>query len=134
VATAVAVAVSVCACACVCVSVSYITYYIYIYIETRNKRIGTLDGEDSKLAILLYCCFTALRVQEYLLYWYKRQINVYCKQRIETLDGEDSKRFYLQYTFPPSCVGECGRVGAIGRREIGHGIMQCGLVGGWVGG
>ena len=85
-------------------------------------------SEDSKLAILLYwykdtCCIGARLLTK-----------VYCKQRIETLDGEDSKRFYLQYTFPPSCVGECGRVGAIGRREIGHGIMQCGWVGGWVGG
>jgi len=45
------------------------------------------------------------------------------RQRTDTLDGENSKRFYLQYNFPPSCVGECGRVGAIGRREIGHGNL-----------
>ena len=45
------------------------------------------------------------------------------RQASETLDGEDYKRFYLQYNFPPSCVGECGRVGAIGRREIGHGNL-----------
>eukprot|EP00287_Rhodomonas_sp_CCMP768_P028501 CAMPEP_0202853120 /NCGR_PEP_ID=MMETSP1389-20130828/90317_1 /ASSEMBLY_ACC=CAM_ASM_000865 /TAXON_ID=302021 /ORGANISM="Rhodomonas sp., Strain CCMP768" /LENGTH=881 /DNA_ID=CAMNT_0049531659 /DNA_START=232 /DNA_END=2878 /DNA_ORIENTATION=- len=45
------------------------------------------------------------------------------RQRLETLDGEDSKRFYLQYTFPPSCNGEVGRIGAIGRREIGHGNL-----------
>jgi len=45
------------------------------------------------------------------------------RQRSDTLDGENSKRFYLQYNFPPSCVGECGRVGAIGRREIGHGNL-----------
>jgi len=30
---------------------------------------------------------------------------------------------FFQYNFPPSCVGECGRVGAIGRREIGHGNL-----------
>ena len=45
------------------------------------------------------------------------------RQTSETLDGEEKKRFYLQYNFPPSCVGECGRVGAIGRREIGHGNL-----------
>jgi len=45
------------------------------------------------------------------------------RQRSEGLDGEESKRFYLQYSFPPSSVGECGRVGAIGRREIGHGNL-----------
>jgi len=45
------------------------------------------------------------------------------KQKIEKLDGLDRKRFYLQYTFPPSCVGETGRVGAPGRREVGHGAL-----------
>jgi len=33
------------------------------------------------------------------------------------------KRFYLQYFFPPSCVGETGRVGGPGRRELGHGAL-----------
>ena len=37
-------------------------------------------------------------------------------QKIDSLDGGVGKRFYLQYTFPPSCVGETGRVGAPGRR------------------
>merc|ERR1712151_1044240 len=45
------------------------------------------------------------------------------KQKIEKLDGMYYKRFYLQYTFPPSCVGETGRVGAPGRREVGHGNL-----------
>ncbi|GMH79807.1 hypothetical protein TrST_g3481 [Triparma strigata] len=44
-------------------------------------------------------------------------------QKIDSLDGGVGKRFYLQYTFPPSCVGETGRVGAPGRREIGHGNL-----------
>lgn len=38
-------------------------------------------------------------------------------------DEEGEKRFYLQYTFPPSCVGETGRIGAVGRREVGHGML-----------
>ena len=45
------------------------------------------------------------------------------KQKIDKLDGLTKKRFYLQYTFPPSCVGETGRVGAPGRREVGHGAL-----------
>lgn len=45
------------------------------------------------------------------------------KKKIDTLDGLSLKRFYLQYTFPPSSVGETGRVGAPGRREIGHGNL-----------
>ena len=45
------------------------------------------------------------------------------RQKIDRLDGTDKKRFYLQYTFPPSCVGETGRVGMPGRREVGHGNL-----------
>lgn len=45
------------------------------------------------------------------------------KQKIDKIDGLTKKRFYLQYTFPPSCVGETGRVGAPGRREVGHGNL-----------
>lgn len=46
-------------------------------------------------------------------------------QRIDTVQSDDNdfKRFYLQYFFPPSCVGETGRVGAPGRRELGHGEL-----------
>jgi polyribonucleotide nucleotidyltransferase len=33
------------------------------------------------------------------------------------------ERFYLQYYFPPSCVGEVGRIGPAGRRELGHGEL-----------
>ncbi|GKY93472.1 hypothetical protein MPSEU_000314700 [Mayamaea pseudoterrestris] len=45
------------------------------------------------------------------------------RQKIDKIDGMTEKRFYLQYTFPPSCVGETGRVGAPGRREVGHGNL-----------
>lgn len=44
-------------------------------------------------------------------------------QRYETLDGEGTRRFYLQYFFPPFSVGEVGRIGAPGRREVGHGKL-----------
>ncbi len=44
-------------------------------------------------------------------------------QRFESLDGEGAKRFYLQYSFPPFSVGEVGRAGPPGRREIGHGKL-----------
>jgi polyribonucleotide nucleotidyltransferase len=46
------------------------------------------------------------------------------EQRIELLDKEvTSKRFMLHYNFPPFSVGECGRSGSPGRREIGHGAL-----------
>lgn len=44
-------------------------------------------------------------------------------QRYETLNGEGERRFYLQYFFPPFSVGEVGRFGPPGRREIGHGKL-----------
>lgn len=44
-------------------------------------------------------------------------------QRFEDLEGEGTQRFYLQYFFPPFSVGEVGRIGAPGRREIGHGKL-----------
>ena len=39
------------------------------------------------------------------------------------VDESSSKRFYLQYRFPPSSVGEVGRVGMVNRREVGHGNL-----------
>ena len=45
------------------------------------------------------------------------------RQKIDKISGLEEKRFYLQYTFPPSCVGETGRVGMPGRREVGHGNL-----------
>ena len=45
------------------------------------------------------------------------------EQIVESLDGEARDNFYLNYTFPPYSVGETGRLGAPGRREIGHGKL-----------
>ncbi len=44
-------------------------------------------------------------------------------QRFENLEGEGAARFYMQYFFPPFSVGEVGRVGPPGRREVGHGKL-----------
>ena len=45
------------------------------------------------------------------------------EQMIDSLDGVLKKRFLLHYNFPPYCVGEMGRMGGQGRREIGHGFL-----------
>lgn len=45
------------------------------------------------------------------------------EQLIDGLDDEYYKKFYLHYNFPPYSVGECGRMGAPGRRELGHGSL-----------
>ncbi len=44
-------------------------------------------------------------------------------QILDGLEVEENKRFMLHYNFPPFSVGETGRYGAPGRREIGHGAL-----------
>ena len=45
------------------------------------------------------------------------------EQIIDALVGESRSNFMLHYNFPPYSVGEAGRVGSPGRREIGHGKL-----------
>ena len=44
-------------------------------------------------------------------------------QIIDDLTEVEEKRFMHHYNFPPYCVGEVGRMGTPGRREIGHGAL-----------
>ena len=44
-------------------------------------------------------------------------------QLLDTLEGEKKDPFMFHYNFPPYSVGECGRMGGTGRREIGHGRL-----------
>ncbi|OWR09656.1 polyribonucleotide nucleotidyltransferase [Pseudomonas aeruginosa] len=44
-------------------------------------------------------------------------------QLLDTLEDERKDAFMLHYNFPPFSVGECGRMGSPGRREIGHGRL-----------
>ncbi|HUZ62883.1 MAG TPA: polyribonucleotide nucleotidyltransferase [Acetobacteraceae bacterium] len=45
------------------------------------------------------------------------------EQIVDALAGEYRERFMLHYNFPPYSVGEAGRMGSPGRREIGHGKL-----------
>ncbi len=45
------------------------------------------------------------------------------EQYIDSLEGTYKERFLLHYNFPPYSVGEAGRMGSPGRREIGHGKL-----------
>ncbi|HPX57445.1 MAG TPA: polyribonucleotide nucleotidyltransferase [Candidatus Cloacimonas acidaminovorans] len=45
------------------------------------------------------------------------------EQVIDGLETEYKKSFYLHYNFPPYSVGEVGRIGPTGRRELGHGNL-----------
>ena len=45
-------------------------------------------------------------------------------QVVDTMEDTDAKRYYMHhYNAPPYTVGECGRIGSPGRREIGHGYL-----------
>jgi polyribonucleotide nucleotidyltransferase len=44
-------------------------------------------------------------------------------QKIDSIEGVRYKKFMLHYNFPPFSVGETGRFGGTGRREIGHGML-----------
>ena len=45
------------------------------------------------------------------------------EQLVDNLEKEYYKKFYLHYNFPPYSVGETGRMGSPGRRELGHGSL-----------
>jgi len=45
------------------------------------------------------------------------------EQIVDALEGEFRQHFMLHYNFPPYSVGETGRMGGAGRREIGHGKL-----------
>ena len=45
------------------------------------------------------------------------------EQIIDSIEGEYRRHFMLHYNFPPYSVGEAGRIGSPGRREIGHGKL-----------
>ena len=45
------------------------------------------------------------------------------QQLVDALEGEYRQDFMLHYNFPPYSVGEAGRVGSPGRREVGHGKL-----------
>jgi polyribonucleotide nucleotidyltransferase len=45
------------------------------------------------------------------------------EQLMDALDGKYYEKFMLHYNFPPFSVGETGRMGAPGRREVGHGKL-----------
>lgn len=45
------------------------------------------------------------------------------EQVVDGVGRDEKERFMLHYNFPPYAVGECGKLGSPGRREIGHGKL-----------
>lgn len=55
------------------------------------------------------------------LFCYCRKVMIFVRFYFDR--GVKSKNFFLHYEFPPYATGEVGRMGPIGRREIGHGAL-----------
>jgi polyribonucleotide nucleotidyltransferase len=97
-------------------------------ISTRNRVDGRATDEIRPIDIehdLLPCAhgsslFTRGETQALVTTTLGSKMD---SQMSDTIEGEVNKAFALQYNFPPFSVGETGRMGAPGRREIGHGAL-----------
>ena len=56
-------------------------------------------------------------------WWLQRLGTGQDEQIVDALEGEYRENFILHYNFPPYSVGETGRMGTPGRREVGHGKL-----------
>jgi polyribonucleotide nucleotidyltransferase len=76
---------------------------------------GETQVEISKQMLYRLYCFSSRNVQAIATATLGGKA---MEARYESLDELSTKRFYLQYRFPPSSVGEVGRVGGVNRREV----------------
>ncbi len=112
--------------------------YVFSDIEAETMRGAILrgepriDGRDTKTVRPIECevgilgrnhgsaLFTRGETQALV----SATIGVKDDEQLEDdLDGVRGERFMLHYNFPPFSVGECGKLGTPGRREIGHGKL-----------
>lgn len=112
--------------------------YVFSDIEAETMRGAILrgepriDGRDTKTVRPIECevgilgrnhgsaLFTRGETQALV----SATIGVKDDEQLEDdLDGVRGERFMLHYNFPPFSVGECGKLGSPGRREIGHGKL-----------
>src|SRR5579885_2268163 len=91
-----------------------------------------IDGRDVKTVrpILSQVCVLPLTYGSALFTRGETQVRVVAtlgtaedEQFVDSLEGTYKERFLLHYNFPPYSVGETGRLGSPGRREIGHGKL-----------
>ena len=89
-----------------------------------NRKLDEIRGLDCKINVLKNvhgsAVFTRGQTQALVVVTLGASKD---QLKLDTLEGIKMKDFYLHYNFPPSSVGEVGRVGAPGRREIGHGFL-----------
>ena len=112
--------------------------YVFSDIEAETMRGAILrgepriDGRDTKTVRPIECevgilgrnhgsaLFTRGETQALV----SATIGIKDDEQLEDdLDGVHGERFMLHYNFPPFSVGECGKLGTPGRREIGHGKL-----------
>jgi polyribonucleotide nucleotidyltransferase len=98
-------------------------------ILTTGKRI---DGRDTKTVRPIVCetgilprvhgsaLFTRGETQALVIATLGTEDD---QLMVDAIEGTYREPFMLHYNFPPYSVGECGRIGAPGRREIGHGKL-----------
>ncbi len=102
-------------------------------VRERVLNTGSrIDGRDTKTVRAIECEVDVLPVVHGSALFTRGETQALVVTTLGT--GEDSQlidgimptyreEFMLNYNFPPFSVGECGRVGAPGRREIGHGKL-----------
>ncbi len=101
----------------------------------RNAILDTglrIDGRDTKTVRPIYVEVGTLPRTHGSALFTRGETQALCvatlgtgddEQIIDALEGEYRERFLLHYNFPPFSVGEAGRLGSPGRREIGHGKL-----------
>jgi len=101
----------------------------------RNAILDTglrIDGRDTKAIRPIYVEVGTLPRTHGSALFTRGETQALCvatlgtgddEQIIDALEGEYREHFLLHYNFPPYSVGEAGRMGSPGRREIGHGKL-----------
>jgi len=116
---------------------NFITFFDEMEINLVRENIlvdgKRIDGRDSETIRELYAQIGVLPRAHGSAVFNRGEtsalgsITLGTKKDAQTLDavtgGATSKNFLLHYNFPPYCVGEVGRLGGLGRREIGHGNL-----------
>lgn len=105
------------------------------HVVVREKVLSTgkrIDGRDTKTVRPIWCEVDVLPTAHGSAIFTRGETQALVvttlgtgedAQIIDGLMSEYKEDFMLNYNFPPFSVGECGRMGSPGRREIGHGKL-----------
>ena len=105
------------------------------HVVVREKVLSTgkrIDGRDTKTVRPIWCEVDVLPTAHGSAIFTRGETQALVvttlgtgedAQIVDGLMSEYKEDFMLNYNFPPFSVGECGRLGSPGRREIGHGKL-----------